>query len=55
MGSVNVCRPAMKVTLLIHCLRGQREKHTHTPGGSGVTLSWDKRVRFLADEISQIG
>ena len=88
MGSVNVCRPHMKVTLLIHTDRASSEPagetHPHTvrchigPGiycmffflfvclslylsiyvsitrlVSDVTLSPNKRVRFLADEISQ--
>ena len=87
MGSVNVCRPHMKVTLLIHRDRPSSEAagetHPHTLSDvtmrqvfikfciclfvclhlcicvsitrpvSDVTLSPNKRVRFLADEISQ--
>ena len=54
MGSVNVCRPAMKVTLLIHCLRRAGETHTYTQRRVRCHIECPhKRVRFLADEISQ--
>ena len=85
MGSVNVCRPHMKVTLLIHRDRPSSEAAAETHPNtvrcdnetgvyqilylpvclhlcicvsitcpvSDVTLSPNKRVRFLADEISQ--
>ena len=54
MGSVNVCRPAMKVTLLIHCLRRAGETHTYTQRRVRCHIECPhKRVRFLPDEISQ--